>query len=87
MKDKRGPFYYPFPANKKVRMYVREENDEICFRMWNQEDPELWMQHGWVPWGAIQQAAAMYNGKAFNPHQAYDLSIAKALIKETQDQT
>jgi len=35
MKDDKGFYYYPFPENKQVRMYVREVADDICFRMWN----------------------------------------------------
>ena len=46
MKDNNGLYYYPFPQNKKVRMYVRSGDDEIEFRMWNQDDPGLWMEHG-----------------------------------------
>ena len=49
MKDDRGLYYYPNPLQKKFRMYVKEMHGEICFRMWNSEDPELWKTHGWVP--------------------------------------
>jgi hypothetical protein len=40
MKDKVGIYYYPFPDNKRVRMYVREKSGEIEFRMKNEDDPE-----------------------------------------------
>ena len=83
MKDDLGKYYYPFPQNKKVRMYVREEAGNVCFRLWNADDPQLWEDHGWIPYEAIKQAQAMYEQKNdFNPNQAYDLEIARALLKE-----
>ncbi len=82
MQDQRGLYYYPFPKNKRVRMYVRPGADEPEFRMWNQEDPKMWEQHGWVPYSAIEQAMAMYAGGAFDPKVAYDLESANALIRE-----
>lgn len=86
MKDERGVYYYPFPQNKKTRMYVRKDQSTILFRLWNQDDPQLWMEHGWVPYEAIRQAAAMFRQSGtFNPDEAYDLDIAKALLKETSD--
>jgi hypothetical protein len=63
-------------------MYVRKEGDIIEFRLWNQDDPKLWKKHGWVPYDAILQATDMYKGEDFNPNQAYDIEIAKALIKD-----
>ena len=83
MKDELGKYYHPFPQNKKVRMYVQEEEGNISFRLWNADDPKLWDDHGWIPYEAIKQAAAMYDQKNdFNPNKAYDLDIAKALLKE-----
>ncbi|MBW1783818.1 MAG: hypothetical protein JRL30_24145 [Deltaproteobacteria bacterium] len=83
MKDERGKYYYPFPQNKKVRMYVKEEDATIYFRLWNAVDPQLWSQHGWIPYDAIIQAQTMYEQKNdFNPSQAYDLEIARAVLKE-----
>lgn len=81
MKDERGLYYYPFPQNRRVRMYVRVVDDTIGFRLWNEDDPELWLQHGWVPYGAIQQASALYKGGDFDPNQAYDIEIAKELLR------
>jgi hypothetical protein len=52
------------------------------FRLWNADDPKLWEEHGWVPYDAIRQAQAMYTGKGFDPRYAYDIEVAKALIKE-----
>jgi len=84
MKDKKGLYYYPFPQNKRVRMYVREAEGTIWFRLWNADDPEVWEEHGWVPYGAIEQAAAMYKKSAFNPNQAYDIQVAEMLLKESR---
>lgn len=81
MKDKRGLYYHPFPQNKGVRMYVREDEGDIWFRLWNIEDPKMWEEHGWVPYGAIKQATAMFEGKHFDPRDAYDLEVAKTLLK------
>jgi len=82
MQDERGIYYYPFPQNKKVRMYVRDDGETVCFRLWNSDDPELWAQHGWIPYEAVKQATAMYERKnAFDPSVAYDLQIARALLK------
>ncbi len=82
MKDDQGLYYYPFPQNKRVRMYVRPGEDEIEFRLWNQDVPQLWAEHGWVPFSAIKQATTMYRGGAFDPNVAYDLAMARALIDE-----
>ena len=83
MKDELGKYYLPFPQNKKVRMYVQEEEGNISFRLWNADDPRLWDDHGWIPYEAIKQAAAMYEQKNdFSPNQTYDLEIAKALLEE-----
>ncbi|MCK4390089.1 MAG: hypothetical protein KAV83_07625 [Desulfobacterales bacterium] len=82
MKDKRGFYYYPFPQNKRVHMYVREDENGIWFRLWNADDPELWEEHGWVLYDAIKQAAAMYKGKGLDPNQAYDIELAKMLLEE-----
>ena len=80
MKDERGLYYYPFPQNKRVRMYVDEQDGDICFRLWSQDDPELWMEHGWVPYGAIQRASKMVDKKKFDPDHAYDINAARDLL-------
>ncbi len=83
MKDKDGGlYYYPFPENKQVRMYVKESGDTIMFRMWRRDDETLWEEHGWVPHDAIVQAAEMYTGKNFDPKTVYDIRIARALIRD-----
>ncbi len=84
MKDKNGLFYYPFPENKRVRMYVKRQKGSIFFRLWNADDENLWKAHGWVPYEAIQQAKAIYTGKSFDPNRAYDLVIAEAVLKEAE---
>jgi hypothetical protein len=87
MKDKLGLYYYPYPQNKRVHMYVMRQDDEVCFRLWSADDPQLWEHHGWVPYDAIQKAAGMYDKKsAFDPRQAYDLEIAEALLKEVDQE-
>ena len=85
MKDEKGLYYYPNAGNKKIRMYVQRENQTIFFRLWNQDDPKLYDEHGWVPYDAILAAAKMYDGKAFDPKAAYDIDIAKTLLKEAED--
>jgi hypothetical protein len=82
MKDERGIFYYPFPDNRRVHMYVKRDGGVVWFRMWNADDDRMWAEHGWVPYEAIQQAAAMYSGKSFDPRRAYDLEIASALLAD-----
>ena len=83
MKDKIGIYYYPNAGNKRVRMYVREKNGEVEFRMRNQDDPSIWNDHGWVPFSAIQQAKVLYAGRGqFDPEKAYDLQIAHVLIRD-----
>lgn len=84
MKDERGLYYYPFPTNKHVRMYVRQERDDIEFRLWNQDDTGLWDEHGWIPYDAIVKAQAMYQGGPFDPKTAYDLRLARGLIEENR---
>ncbi len=84
MKDKLGLYYYPNPLNRDFRMYVCEMEGETCFRMWSAEDSKLWEDHDWVPYGAIKKATEMYEGQAIDPKQAYDIEIARALLKEAK---
>lgn len=80
MKDDKGLYYYPMPTNKSIRVYVRKSDDDIEFRMWNAKDAGMWLEHGWVPYGAIRQASAIFSGNNFDPDRIYDLSVARALI-------
>lgn len=84
MKDSRGLYYYPNPLNKTFRTYVRKEQGEFFFRLWSSEDPHLWEEHDWIPHGAIQKASALYDGDRFDPSAAYDLDLARALVKEDE---
>ncbi|MDM8523850.1 hypothetical protein QUF80_10820 [Desulfococcaceae bacterium HSG8] len=81
MKDDRGLYYHPFPHNKLVRMYVRETGGGISFRLWKKDEPELWEEHGWVPYDAINEAADTYEGN-FDPRRAYDIDVARTLLRE-----
>jgi hypothetical protein len=84
MKDKQGVYYYPYAENKQVRMYVRESEKTIEFRLWKSSEPDLWEKHGWVPYEAIQEAIKMYDAKksgGFDPSYVYDLALAKNVLK------
>lgn len=82
MKDNIGTYYYPFPRNKKIRMYVRKKGSDIEFRMKNDDDPKMWTEHKWVPYDAVLQAKALYNGNnRFDPDRAYDIDAAKELLR------
>jgi hypothetical protein len=82
MKDHRGIYYYPFPQNKRVKMYVRRFGDDIEFRLWNQDDTDLWEEHGWVSYDAVVLAANRFDKTKFNPDQAYDIEVARAILRE-----
>lgn len=82
MKDKIGLYYYPFPTNKRVHMYVKKSGKNVSFRMWRADDEKLWEEHGWVPHEAILQASEMFSGNSFDPKAAYDIHIARALIRD-----
>ena len=82
MKDERGLYYYPSPSDHRERMYVKEAEGVVWFRMWNAADPTLWEQHDWVPYAAILRAAEVYDGKNFDPRRAYDIETARALLRE-----
>jgi len=84
MKDERGIYYYPNLQNKKVRMYVRKTEGEIFFRLLNSDDPGLWEEHGWLPYEAIKQAAALNKNKDFDSKQVYDINMAKVLLDEEE---
>jgi hypothetical protein len=84
MKDENGIYYYPFPDNKRVRMYVKDDEDVICFRLWSADDAELWKTHGWMPYRAILEASRMNTQKHFDPKQAYDIRVARELLAENR---
>ncbi len=88
MKDERGIYYHPNPADTKARMYVRNgENDEIEFRLWQKDHEEVWDKHEWLPASVIREAAAMYKQlgrgeQGSDPMKLYDSAVAKALLKD-----
>lgn len=86
MHDDNGLFYYPDPANKQVRVYVREDGGGISFRLWHQEHPHVWEQHEWLAYDVIKAAASMYQerGTGTDPLALYDVNVARALIREEQ---
>jgi hypothetical protein len=84
MEDEKGVYYFPFPKNHQVRMYVRKAEGTVWFRLWNKADPALWDDHGWIPWEAVQQAMALRTPENFDPKQAYDLDVARATLKESE---
>ncbi len=86
MKDKLGLYYYPFPANRRVRMYVHEIQDKICFKFWNADAPEIWDKQRWVAYDEIVKTTAAYKNKERNPIEAYDIEVAKNLIKEDKEE-
>ena len=81
MKDSRGVFYYPVPLNKKVKMYVREVDGVIEFRLHNDDDPKLYEEHGWITYEAARLASEMYKGGGMNPLKLYDLDAAIHALK------
>ncbi len=85
MQDHRGLYYFPVLGNRKIRMYVRPNKQEVEFRMWDQDDETLWEEHGWVPWSAIQQASELYEKegrKGRPPIHLYDMDAAIRLIRD-----
>ncbi|MBG0788872.1 MAG: hypothetical protein H0S80_00065 [Desulfovibrionaceae bacterium] len=84
MKDERGLYYTPSLQNPEVRMYVRRGEDEIEFRLYNPTMPVVWEKHRWMPYSAIEQAAAMFRERDTdrNPLALYDVAIAKRLLEE-----
>lgn len=85
MKDARGYYYYPNPVLKTTRMYVQRAegrpDGDIQFRLYSDENPEIWERHGWLSLDVLRQAAALYEGQA-NPLALYDANVAAALLKD-----
>jgi hypothetical protein len=67
---------------KKLECISKNQMGVIWFRLWNNEIPELWDEHGWVPYDAILKASSMYKKGAgkFDPCRAYDIEVAKSLL-------
>lgn len=83
MKDERGHYYTPSLQHPEVRMYVRDNNGTVEFRLYNPNEPVIWEKHQWVPYEAIRQAAEMYKERNAerNPLSLYDIDIAKSLLR------
>lgn len=84
MQDDRGCYYYPFPNDKKIRMYVRKAQGQIEFRLWNSEDAMIWDKHSWISMEAIRQAAALYDSNKPDPLKLYDLQVAEAVLRDAK---
>lgn len=84
MQDDLGLYYYPNPADTRGRVYVRDGENDIEFRLWHADYPTVWEKHAWIPQAALEAAAAMYreSGKQADPMALYDVAVARALIKE-----
>lgn len=84
MQDKDGIFYYPYPENKRIRMYVREQDGVVEFRLSNVDHPEIWERHGWLDMDIIRRGAKMFEerGAKVDPARIYDLETARYLLKE-----
>lgn len=83
MHDNLGLYYYPNVEDTSVRAYVREKNGELEFRLWQQDRPEIWERHGWLPLTVIKTTAALYATKSSaDPMRLYDEAVARALLKE-----
>lgn len=80
MRDKKGSYYYPVPANKRVKMYVRDNEGTIEFRLHNEDDPQLWEEHGWISYEMAKRAAEMYDRPGVNPLVLYDFDVALHIL-------
>lgn len=83
MKDERGIYYHPSLQNKNTRMYVRDNNGIIEFRLWSADEPIIWEKHQWLPYDVIEKAAEMYKAERDserNPTALYDIEVAKNLL-------
>jgi hypothetical protein len=84
MKDEKGFYYHPDPADTETRVYVRKGPEGAEFRLWRKDRPDVWERHEWLSHQVITAAAAMYKerGRATDPLALYDLNVANALLKE-----
>lgn len=85
MKDERGLYYLPSMQERSTRMYVREQDGEVEFRLYSTENPQIWEGHGWLTYDQVRQAAEVYRqerNRDRNPLALYDLEVAKRLIRD-----
>ena len=85
MKDERGLYYYPSLQNRDTRMYVRESDGVIEFRLWSAENPEIWERHEWIPLDVVRKAAKMYKNPERNPLGLYDMDVARRLLRDDRE--
>ncbi|MCR4667504.1 MAG: hypothetical protein K5657_09490 [Desulfovibrio sp.] len=85
MKDERGIYYFPVPADRSLRVYVRKNADgEIEFRLWAEDTPEIWEKHPWLNHDILSRASNLYKEERnsnVNQLSLYDLSVAKSLLE------
>ena len=87
MQDKDGIFYYPNPQNKRIRMYVREQDGSIEFRLSNADHSEIWERHGWLDMDIVKRGAKMFQSERdakADPTKLYDVEMARYLLKEAK---
>ncbi|MDR2487938.1 MAG: hypothetical protein LBD42_00270 [Desulfovibrio sp.] len=84
MKDDKGLYYYPNPSDSNTRVYVRQGENGIEFRLWQSEHPEVWERHEWLVYDVLLTAASLYKerGRKTDPLAFYDLNVARALLQE-----
>lgn len=84
MKDDLGLYYHPSMQDHDTRMYVREEDGLIQFRLWNAAHPEVWEKHQWLPFDVIEAASELFRERSpdRNPLALYDLAIARRLLQD-----
>ena len=85
MKDERGVYYHPSLQERGTRMYVRRNRDDIEFRLFSEDNPDIWENHEWLPLDVIKRAAKMYKdlGRSErNPMGLYDEAVAERLLRD-----
>lgn len=91
MKDERGIYYLPSLQSRGTRMYVRENSDgKVEFRLFSEENPEIWENHDWLTLDVIQRAAKMYKDigrQDRNPLGLYDKDVALRLLADAKRDT
>ncbi len=84
MKDERGKYYTPSLQHPEVRMYVRDNNGSIEFRLYNPNEPIIWENTSGYPTmrSSRPQTCIKERDSGRNPMALYDLDIAKKLLSE-----
>lgn len=85
MHDERGAYYYPNPAQKSTRMYVRRIGGVLHFRLYNSQVPEIWERHGWIAKDVVRQAATLYSGDK-DPTALYDEVVAEQVLLQAENE-